>query len=169
MKHNEKWEARGPCPMAVRRLPQYLNHQFRMPVTPLHLATRIVMSASSSSSRENSSYTTLRNRSICEQKIKQSKFIAIAGPISDEQSAHSFLSQVSLYPSLISFIIFNQFTTNFNLIRAFVLGTRPACHAQLLGLQGNEYLLLILILSWFFLGLFEFEFFFFWVYVNWGG
>ncbi|KAG9450810.1 hypothetical protein H6P81_010775 [Aristolochia fimbriata] len=40
------------------------------------------------------SYTTLRERVSCEREIKRSKFIAIAAPVSDDQSAHAFLSQV---------------------------------------------------------------------------
>ncbi|PKA63216.1 hypothetical protein AXF42_Ash020589 [Apostasia shenzhenica] len=39
-------------------------------------------------------YTTLKERAICEREIKHSKFIAIASPISDERSAHSFLSEI---------------------------------------------------------------------------
>ncbi|GAB4848773.1 hypothetical protein Ancab_003501 [Ancistrocladus abbreviatus] len=39
-------------------------------------------------------YTTLSERVTFEREIKKSKFIAIAGPISSEQAAHSFLSQV---------------------------------------------------------------------------
>ncbi|KAJ8628687.1 hypothetical protein MRB53_022010 [Persea americana] len=92
--------------MAVRLL--FLSHSKinRFPVPGLASANkaRFIMStsrsrsskseSSSSSSSSSSSYTTLRKRSICEQKIKQSKFIAIAGSISDEQSAHSFLSLV---------------------------------------------------------------------------
>ncbi|KAJ6812947.1 uncharacterized protein M6B38_146425 [Iris pallida] len=40
------------------------------------------------------SYTTLKDRATCEREIKKSKFIAIAAPISDERSAHSFLEEV---------------------------------------------------------------------------
>ncbi|XP_064981678.1 uncharacterized protein LOC103997979 isoform X3 [Musa acuminata AAA Group] len=41
-----------------------------------------------------SPYTTLKERVSCEREIKKSKFLAVAAPISDERSAHSFLSEV---------------------------------------------------------------------------
>ncbi|KAG1342280.1 hypothetical protein COCNU_05G005090 [Cocos nucifera] len=47
-----------------------------------------------SSSSPPSPYTTLKERATCKREIKKSKFIAIAAPISDERSAHSFLSEV---------------------------------------------------------------------------
>jgi putative IMPACT (imprinted ancient) family translation regulator len=40
------------------------------------------------------SFTTLKETVSVEKEIKKSKFIAIAGPISSEQSAQMFLSQV---------------------------------------------------------------------------
>nr|XP_010942671.1 uncharacterized protein LOC105060588 isoform X2 [Elaeis guineensis] len=54
------------------------------------------MSSSSppSPSPSPSPYTTLKERATCKREIKKSKFIAIAAPISDEHSAHSFLSEV---------------------------------------------------------------------------
>ena len=134
--------------MAVRLL--FLSHSKinRFPVPGLASANkaRFIMStsrsrsskseSSSSSSSSSSSYTTLRKRSICEQKIKQSKFIAIAGSISDEQSAHSFLSLVSLSLSL---VIFNSWTTSsYWGFRFFVSGARPTSNTQLLGLQGEQ-------------------------------
>ncbi|KAI8540855.1 hypothetical protein RHMOL_Rhmol08G0017100 [Rhododendron molle] len=39
-------------------------------------------------------FTTIKERVTFEREIKKSKFIAVAGPISDEGSAHSFLSEV---------------------------------------------------------------------------
>ncbi|XP_019054362.1 PREDICTED: uncharacterized protein LOC104603685 isoform X2 [Nelumbo nucifera] len=47
-----------------------------------------------STSKAPDSYTAIRERFTLEREIKKSKFIAIAGPISDEQSAHSFLAEV---------------------------------------------------------------------------
>ncbi|THU47274.1 hypothetical protein C4D60_Mb09t13770 [Musa balbisiana] len=41
-----------------------------------------------------SPYTTLKECVSCEREIKKSKFLAVAAPISDERSAHSFLSEV---------------------------------------------------------------------------
>ncbi|KAK4430526.1 IMPACT family member in pol 5'region [Sesamum alatum] len=62
---------------------------------------RLAMVATSSSSSytpsNNSSggaFTTLTQRVTFEREIKKSKFIAIAGPLSDERSAMSFLSEV---------------------------------------------------------------------------
>uniref|UniRef100_A0A7N0T134 Impact N-terminal domain-containing protein n=1 Tax=Kalanchoe fedtschenkoi TaxID=63787 RepID=A0A7N0T134_KALFE len=51
-------------------------------------------SGSSSSSYQGEAYTTIRERVTFEKEIKRSKFIAVAGHISDERSAATFLSQV---------------------------------------------------------------------------
>ncbi|CAN4126767.1 unnamed protein product [Withania somnifera] len=51
-------------------------------------------STSSSSNLNRGEFTTLKERAIFEKEIKKSKFIAIAGHISDEGSAQSFLSEV---------------------------------------------------------------------------
>ncbi|XP_072983033.1 uncharacterized protein [Typha latifolia] len=53
-----------------------------------------VRSMSSSSQPSPLPYTTLRERARCERETKKSKFIAIAAPVSDERSAHSFLAEV---------------------------------------------------------------------------
>ncbi|KAI3895879.1 hypothetical protein MKW98_025670 [Papaver atlanticum] len=45
-------------------------------------------------SNTGDSYTTISERISFEKEIKKSRFIAIAAPVSDEQSAHSFLSEV---------------------------------------------------------------------------
>lgn len=63
----------------------------------------MVTTAASSSSSSGGAYTTLKERETFEKEIKKSKFIAIAGSISDEQSAFSFLSQV---PELSLFYFF---------------------------------------------------------------
>ncbi|KAI4370423.1 hypothetical protein MLD38_018777 [Melastoma candidum] len=47
-----------------------------------------------SSTGSGGTFTTLKEKVVLEREVKKSKFIAIAGPISDEQSALSFLSQV---------------------------------------------------------------------------
>ncbi|XP_038718967.1 IMPACT family member in pol 5'region isoform X1 [Tripterygium wilfordii] len=54
----------------------------------------MVTTATGSSSSTAGAYTTIKERVSFEREIKKSKFIAIAGPISDERSAHSFLSEV---------------------------------------------------------------------------
>ncbi|KAK7250619.1 hypothetical protein RIF29_33161 [Crotalaria pallida] len=56
-------------------------------------ANKTTMAAASSSSNSGAFTTILKSVSF-EKEIKKSKFIAIAGPISDDKSAMSFLSQV---------------------------------------------------------------------------
>lgn len=51
-------------------------------------------SSMASNSGSDSSFTTIKEIVSVEKEIKKSKFIAIAGPISTEQSAQMFLSQV---------------------------------------------------------------------------
>ncbi|CAL9228460.1 unnamed protein product [Arabidopsis halleri] len=51
-------------------------------------------SSMTSNSGSDSSFTTIKEIVSVEKEIKKSKFIAIAGPISTEQSAQMFLSQV---------------------------------------------------------------------------
>lgn len=57
-------------------------------------ANRAMVTTAATSSSCGGAYTTLKERATFEKEIKKSKFIAIAGSISDEQSAFSFLSQV---------------------------------------------------------------------------
>ncbi|CAA2989384.1 IMPACT family member in pol 5'region [Olea europaea subsp. europaea] len=59
----------------------------------------VTASSSPSSSNPNnnrggSEFTSLKERITFEKEIKKSKFIAIAGPVSDERSAFTFLSEV---------------------------------------------------------------------------
>nr|GMD51574.1 IMPACT family member in pol 5'region-like [Ipomoea batatas] len=56
----------------------------------------MVTASSSSSSNPNNqgAFTTIEGRFTCEKEIKKSKFIAIAGHISDQRQAESFLSEV---------------------------------------------------------------------------
>lgn len=51
-------------------------------------------SSSSSSNRGPGEFTTLKEEYRYDKEIKKSKFIAIAAPLFDESSAHSFLSRV---------------------------------------------------------------------------
>ena len=77
---------------------QKLNHRISASLVGLVGAKRAMVTASSSKSA--GAFTTIKERVSFEKEIKKSKFIAIAGPISDEQSAFSFLSQVLLsFPS----------------------------------------------------------------------
>ncbi|KAK4584166.1 hypothetical protein RGQ29_022058 [Quercus rubra] len=71
---------------------QKLNHRISASLVGLVGAKRAMVTASSSKSA--GAFTTIKERVSFEKEIKKSKFIAIAGPISDEQSAFSFLSQV---------------------------------------------------------------------------
>ena len=78
---------------------QKLNHHISASLVALVGAKRAMVTASSSS-KGAGAFTTIKERVSFEKEIKKSKFIAIAGPISDEQSAFSFLSQVLLsFPS----------------------------------------------------------------------
>lgn len=54
----------------------------------------VTSSTSSSSNNSSGAFTTLKEKVTFEREIKKSKFIAIAAPVSDERSAHSFLTQV---------------------------------------------------------------------------
>ncbi|XVF15287.1 hypothetical protein REPUB_Repub09cG0138000 [Reevesia pubescens] len=73
-----------------------LNHRLSASLYSLSTAKKpMVITASSSSTTTNAgSFTTIKETVTFEKEIKKSKFIAIAGPISNEQSAHSFLNQV---------------------------------------------------------------------------
>ena len=64
-----------------------LNHRISASLRAMVTAT---------SSRNAGAFTTIKEKVTFEREIKKSKFIAIAGPISDEQSAFSFLSLVFL-------------------------------------------------------------------------
>uniref|UniRef100_A0A2P2J5N9 Uncharacterized protein MANES_12G127300 n=1 Tax=Rhizophora mucronata TaxID=61149 RepID=A0A2P2J5N9_RHIMU len=75
-----------------RRHGQTLNH--RLSGAPLAIPSSIIRRAMVSSSESDGAFTTIRETATCQREIKKSKFIAIAGPVSDEQSAFSFLSQV---------------------------------------------------------------------------
>jgi len=58
------------------------------------------MASTSSSGNNSGAFTTIKERVTFEKDIKKSKFIAIAGSVSDDKSAMSFLSQVSYFPFL---------------------------------------------------------------------
>jgi hypothetical protein len=77
---------------------QKLNHHISASLFAIAGAKRAMVTGSSSSSKAGA-YTTIKERVTFEREIKKSKFIAIAGPISDEPSAFSFLSQVFILSS----------------------------------------------------------------------
>ncbi|XP_045833357.1 IMPACT family member in pol 5'region [Trifolium pratense] len=74
-------------------IPSYHHH--RIYVSVLAIAKLKITTMASSSSRNSSGeFTTIKERISFEKDIKKSKFIAIAGSVSDDKSAMSFLSQV---------------------------------------------------------------------------
>ncbi|XP_052188379.1 uncharacterized protein LOC127798807 isoform X2 [Diospyros lotus] len=73
------------------------NHRYRRSLFLIAGAKKpmvTVASSGCSSSSNPGAFTTLKERVTLSREIKKSKFIAIAAPISDERSAHSFLSEV---------------------------------------------------------------------------
>ncbi|KAJ0098145.1 hypothetical protein Patl1_28299 [Pistacia atlantica] len=70
------------------------NHRSLFSLNRAKAAPMVTSLASSSHGNSAGAYTTIKERVTFEKEIKKSKFIAIAGPISNEQSARSFLSQV---------------------------------------------------------------------------
>lgn len=63
-------------------------------VVYLHRRITTACLLSTKSSMTSDSFTTIKEIVSLEKEIKKSKFIAIAGPISSEQSAQLFLSEV---------------------------------------------------------------------------
>ncbi|CAI9111127.1 OLC1v1011269C1 [Oldenlandia corymbosa var. corymbosa] len=69
---------------AIKPRPYYCNH-----------CTRAMSTVSGGGSgSKGGAFTTIPERVVFQKEIKKSKFIAIAGPISDERSANAFLSEV---------------------------------------------------------------------------
>ncbi|ESW28474.1 hypothetical protein PHAVU_003G289400 [Phaseolus vulgaris] len=81
-------------------LQRHMFLSIRIPNTQHRLCASLFATAKSnkttmaSTSNSGGAFTTIQERVIVKKEIKKSKFIAIAGPISDEKSAMSFLSQV---------------------------------------------------------------------------
>ncbi|KAI4328139.1 hypothetical protein L6164_020521 [Bauhinia variegata] len=73
-----------------------LNHRIYASLFAIAKAKRSTMTSTSRSSTPSNlgEYKTIQEKVTVEKVINKSKFIAIAGPISDEKSALSFLSQV---------------------------------------------------------------------------
>ncbi|XP_028754524.1 uncharacterized protein LOC114713995 [Neltuma alba] len=69
-----------------------LNRHFYASLVSFARAKNITMASTSRGS--SGAFTTIQEKVTFEKEIKKSKFIAVAGPISDEKSAMSFLSQV---------------------------------------------------------------------------
>ncbi|GAV59240.1 UPF0029 domain-containing protein [Cephalotus follicularis] len=83
-----------PMPLAITKPISHHHHRLLAIVTPGRRSMVTTSSSSSSSSSNAGAYTTIKEIVTFKKEIKKSKFIAIAGPITDEPSAHSFLSQV---------------------------------------------------------------------------
>ncbi|EEF31688.1 IMPACT family member in pol 5'region [Ricinus communis] len=79
-------------PVAIT-IPSY-HHHFHKLTHHISFSLLSVSSLKRTMSSSGNAFTTIKERVTFEREIKKSKFIAIAGPISDEQSAFSFLSQV---------------------------------------------------------------------------
>ncbi|KAA8530770.1 hypothetical protein F0562_005462 [Nyssa sinensis] len=71
-----------------------LNHHRLYASLFVNAGAKRPMVTASSSTNNAGAFTTIKERVTFEREIKKSRFIAIAGPISDERSAHSFLSEV---------------------------------------------------------------------------
>lgn len=70
------------------------HHHHRIYASLFAIAKFTTMASTSSSSNNSGAFTTIKERVTFEKDIKKSKFIAIAGSVSDDKSAMSFLSQV---------------------------------------------------------------------------
>ncbi|KAM7277250.1 hypothetical protein ACFE04_019116 [Oxalis oulophora] len=82
----------------------YSHYYYLLKLHHFHTHTRLYtsllstkgkpMATTASGSGGAGAYTTIKEITTFKKEIKKSRFIAIAGPISDPQSAHSFLAQV---------------------------------------------------------------------------
>ncbi|XP_028089159.1 uncharacterized protein LOC114289607 isoform X4 [Camellia sinensis] len=81
-----------------RRRHHHHHHDHRHilygPLLLLARSNRPMTTTGGGGSNKPGAFTTIKERVTFEREIKKSKFIAISGPISDERSAHSFLSEV---------------------------------------------------------------------------
>lgn len=81
------------------------HHHHRIYASLFAIAKFTTMASTSSSSNNSGAFTTIKERVTFEKDIKKSKFIAIAGSVSDDKSAMSFLSQVTYFPFLFLFFV----------------------------------------------------------------
>ncbi|KAL3621709.1 hypothetical protein CASFOL_034369 [Castilleja foliolosa] len=92
--------ASNSMPIPIRNINKFYHRHQKIShiLTFFHLNTRnrrvSMVSRSSSSNSGGGAFTTLSERVTFEKEIKKSKFIAVAGSISDERSAFAFLSDV---------------------------------------------------------------------------
>ncbi|XP_058775120.1 uncharacterized protein LOC131649374 [Vicia villosa] len=81
--------------VAAATIPSYHHHHRRIYASLFAIAKlKTTTMASSSSSSNSGEFTTIKERVTFQKDIKKSKFIAIAGSVSDDKAAMSFLSQV---------------------------------------------------------------------------
>jgi len=79
------------------------QHRLYASLFAIAKANKTTMATTSNSA---GAFTTIQEKVIFEKEIKKSKFIAIAGPIPDEKSAMSFLSQVHFLHFFFFFFFF---------------------------------------------------------------
>ncbi|KAJ4827957.1 hypothetical protein Tsubulata_032832 [Turnera subulata] len=80
--------------VAATKLPTHHHLLRRISTTSSCRVKRVMAATSNGGGGGGGEYMGIRERVSVEKEIKKSRFIAIAGPISDEQSAFSLLSQV---------------------------------------------------------------------------
>ncbi|XP_057420651.1 uncharacterized protein LOC130714732 [Lotus japonicus] len=76
--------------LVAATIPSYQHRIYAASFSAIAKAKKVTMASTSNSG----AFTTIQERVSFEKEIKKSKFIAIAGPIFDDKSAMSFLSQV---------------------------------------------------------------------------
>ncbi|KAF7136260.1 hypothetical protein RHSIM_Rhsim08G0015000 [Rhododendron simsii] len=99
----KKTRPNEPMQVAISPLNPFRSHRQEVLYASLLLiagakkpmvTTTACSSSSGGGGNHPGAFTTIKERVTFEREIKKSKFIAVAGPISDERSAHSFLSEV---------------------------------------------------------------------------
>ncbi|XP_019439228.1 PREDICTED: uncharacterized protein LOC109344955 [Lupinus angustifolius] len=82
-----------PC-VTVATIPNHSRFIYTSIFFAISKANKTTMAATTTTTFNSGAFNTIQQRVSFQKEIKKSKFIAIAGPISDENSAMSFLSQV---------------------------------------------------------------------------
>ncbi|KAI8004009.1 hypothetical protein LOK49_LG08G01600 [Camellia lanceoleosa] len=78
----------------LHRRHHYDHRHILYPLLLIARSNRPMTTTGGGGGNKPGAFTTIKERVTFEREIKKSKFIAISGPISDERSAHSFLSEV---------------------------------------------------------------------------
>lgn len=98
-KRNQRNDRQMPVALTIpscHHCCQKLNNRISPSLFLFGRCSKTMVNSGSSSNNNAGAFTTIKETVTFEKEIKKSKFIAIAGPISNEQSAQSFLSQVTL-------------------------------------------------------------------------